>query len=99
MNRKSIIEQAIWMIGELGIDKDKPTPHDYGRLISNMAMLKINAVPLKDFDAKWEMLLQNVMYPDDRDFPHDLFLISKNDNVHYKLLLDAIDDIYQKYGE
>lgn len=95
----SLIEQAIWLVKELGISPDQPTSHDYGRLTSNLAMLKMSAVPDEDFDKHWAMLLDNVMYPDDRDFPHNLFLLPQKELVHYKLLLGAVDDIYQKYGE
>jgi len=95
----SLIEQSIWMIKELGIDVDKPTANDYGRMNACLYMLKMNSVPLRDFPIKWKMLLENAMYPEDRDFPHDLFLISQKENTNYKLLLAAIDDIYQKYGE
>ncbi len=95
----SIIEQAIYIVKELGIFPDKPSAHDYGRLTSNLAMLRINAVPDEDFDKHWKMLIENAMYPDDRDFPHNLFLLPQKDNMHYKLLLSAVDDIYQKYGE
>lgn len=95
----SLIEQAIWMIRELGISADQPSAHDYGRLTSNLAMLKMNAVPDENEEKHWRMLIENVMYPDDRDFPHNLFLLPQKDLVHYQLLLKAVDDIYQKYGE
>lgn len=95
----SLIEQAIWIVRELGIDADKPTAHDYGRIVSNLSMLKINAIPDESFQDNWRMLLDNVMYPDDRDFPHNLFLLPQSENAHYKLLLSAIDDLYNKYGE
>lgn len=95
----SLIEQAIFMVKELGIDPDKPTAHQYGRLTACLYLLKMNAVPLPDFDKHWQMLIQNAMYPDDFDFPHDLFLLPQRENQNYKLLLSAIDEIYQKYGE
>ncbi len=95
----SLIEQAIYIVKELGISPDQPTSHDYGRIVSNLALMKMNAVPDENFDKHWGMLIEHVMYPDDRDFPHNLFLAAQKDVGAYPLLLKAIDDIYQKYGE
>ena len=96
---KSIIEQAIWMVHELEINPDKVLPTDYGRLTSNLAMLKINAVPNEQFTANWEALLLHCLYPDYNPFPEGLFLLPADQLSHYKLLLKALDDIYNTYTE
>jgi hypothetical protein len=84
------------MMKTLDIPVDAPTPHDYGRIVSNLAMLKMNAV---GYDAaKWEALLDHVTYPDDNPFPEGLFLLPKEELYHYNLLLGAMDNVYDKFG-
>lgn len=94
----SLIEQAIYIVKELGISADKLTPHEYGKLVSNLAMLRMNAF-LHKTTATWDDLLDHLMYPDHNAFPEGMFATPKEDNHHYKLALQAIDDIYNKYGE
>ena len=93
----SIIEQAIWIIKSLKIDPDKLTPHEYGRIVSNLAMCRFNCVDRNP--QKWEDFIDHLMYPDETQIPEGLFMISPEENTHYKLALSALDDIYNKYGE
>lgn len=95
----SIIEQAVWMVKEIGIAVDQPTPHDYGRITSNLAMLKMNAINDDSFPAKWEALLMHLMYPDHNPAPEGLLRLPLAEFSHYDLALKALDDIYNKYGE
>ena len=94
----SLIEQAIFIIKALDISADAPSPHEYGKLVANLAMLKINA-GANIAEQRWEKLIEHLMYPDHNPFPHGLFLIPQDENRHYKLALEAIDEIFQKYGE
>jgi hypothetical protein len=94
----SLIEQAIYIVKELDIDKDELNPSEYGKLVSNLAMLRMNAFLHKTTDT-WEDLINHLMYPEFKPYPKDMFALPKEENRHYKLALQAIDEIYNKYSK
>lgn len=95
---KSLIEQAIYMVKEVVLEEnvDKVTVNQYGKLVSNLAMLKINAS--SDSKELWSQLIANLLYPDHNPFPEGLFLVPQSELRHYQLALDAIEEIYNEHG-
>lgn len=93
----SLIEQATYIVRELGVEPDQPTPHEYGKLVSNLAMLRMNAFlhAFPDPVQTWEEFINHLMYPDFKPLPEGLFKVESD---HYKLALQAIDEIFNKYA-
>jgi hypothetical protein len=96
---ESIMEQILWMFKECGIPPDAPTSHDYGKLASNLILLKMGSKHGPEHDAMWQAFIEHLLYPFDKPFPDDLFYAPKEGMAHYALFLKHFDDIYQQCGE
>ena len=99
---RSLIEQAIWIVKELGIDADKPAPQQYGLLVTNLFMLKQAAthdLGLSELPSQWGALLDHLMYPDHNPFPQEMFVGSPDELKHYAKVIATIDALYNEFGE
>ena len=86
----SIIELAIRLVAAIGCDKDAPTPHDYGVLVSNLCMLRTNCPPALWGEELWDYLAM----PDDVHPEKFAFL---NNTIHYGYLANKLDELYEKH--
>ena len=91
----SVAEQALYLIDAMSIPRDAPTANEYGRLMANLAMMKINA---KSDPAAWEAFVQHVLFPDHVAVPEGLFIAPVESIRHYKLLLDVMDELFNAYA-
>lgn len=87
----SIIEIAIFLVSEMGIDKDAPSPHDYGKIVANLVMLRTNAPSTIWGEELWKFLAM----PTEVLPPEYAFL---RNTRHYELLTEALDSIYERFA-
>lgn len=87
---KSIIEVAIHIVDAMGCDKDAPTPHDYGVLVSNLIMLRTNCPP-----PLWDEELWNYLAMPEETPPAKYEFLTKT--IHSKYLTDKLDELYEKH--
>ena len=93
----SVIEIAIFIVRKMDIDADKPTPHDYGRLVSNLIMLRYNTPSEHWNEDLWSFFAEPEDYiPGDPNacLPERYRFLEKTH--HYGLLMQALDDIYNR---
>jgi hypothetical protein len=91
--------QTVAMMETLGIAPNLPTPNEYGKLVTNLALLYNSAIVTDDFEAQWALFLNHLLYPDHRSAPQGLFRLPYAELPHYKLALEALDEIYSRYGD
>ena len=84
----SIIEIAIRIVAAMGIDKDAPTPHDYGKIVANLIMVKNNCPTTLWNEQLWDFIAM----PDEK-LPEQYAFLAKT--AHYKTLFDTLDALYE----
>ena len=93
----SIIEIAIYLVRQMDVDVDQPTPHDYGKLVANLIMLRNNTPVTHWNEDLWTFFAEPENYdpqnPNACLPPQYEFL--KN-TQHYPMLMQALDDIFNK---
>ena len=96
---KSIIEVAIHIVDAMGCDKDAPTPHDYGVLVSNLLMLRTNCPPPLWDEELWNYLAMPEDYSPSDPAKHLPAKYSFLANTrHYPMLMQALDELYEKHS-
>lgn len=95
-----IIHQVYAVLDQLEIPRNKLTPNDYGRLTSNLFLLKAAAqgTTPEELDQKWNQFLEHLTYPEDCPAPKGLFRLPVAEMMHYNLLMKAIEEIYDAHA-
>jgi hypothetical protein len=86
----SVIEVAIHIVSAMGCDKDAPTPHDYGVLVSNLIMIRTNCPSTLWNEELWGYLAM----PEDTPPAKYEFLTR---TLHTQLLTKKLDELYEKH--
>lgn len=99
-----IHEYAYQILDGIDVPRDKPTPNEYGRLLSNLYLLRAATQGVQPphepetLERLWGEFMEHMMFPHDCPAPKGLFARPLDEMVHYKYIMTAIEEIYNVHS-